>query len=188
MNNEIKFYLDKEGMGINSSVIAPEFRANPELLIPKRATDGSAGYDIINPYNSSIEIYEDTITILDTFLKIKLPKDYFVELRLRSSSAIKRGIIIPNSSHVIDADYFDTGCSIKLPLTVASAIYVHKAGERRVIMDDKKHVHNPRNKNSVIIRKGEKIAQLVIMKYFTTDDDYVTETRTGGIGSTGKNI
>lgn len=38
----------------------------------------------------------------------------------------------------------------------------------------------------IVIKKGEKIGQGIIHKYFTTEDDAATGERTGGFGSSGK--
>ena len=38
----------------------------------------------------------------------------------------------------------------------------------------------------IILEKGERVAQGIFMKYLLTDDDNSTDTRNGGIGSTGK--
>jgi len=39
---------------------------------------------------------------------------------------------------------------------------------------------------SYTIKKGERIAQGIFMKYLTTDDDDASGIRMGGIGSTGQ--
>ena len=38
----------------------------------------------------------------------------------------------------------------------------------------------------IILEKGERVAQGIFCKYLLTDDDNTTDTRNGGIGSTGK--
>ena len=40
--------------------------------------------------------------------------------------------------------------------------------------------------NGIKLKKGDRIAQGIFMKYFVTCDDNTTETRMGGLGSTNK--
>lgn len=48
-------------------------------------------------------------------------------------------------------------------------------------------ISNENNEDKTLkVNKGEAFAQGIFLKYFLTEDDNVTETRTGGIGSTNK--
>ena len=42
------------------------------------------------------------------------------------------------------------------------------------------------NDFDVELKKGDRIAQGIFMKFYTTCDDNVTTTRSGGLGSTNK--
>ena len=131
-------------------------------IIPKRATEGSAGYDL-----SSIEdvtINPQEIKLIPTGLKVLMPKNEALFVFPRSSLAIKRGLMMSNSVGVIDADYYgnhDNEGHIMVPLI------------------------NMRNE-PVKILKGERIAQGVFLQYQkTTDDETENVTRLGGFGSSG---
>ena len=81
----------------------------------------------------------------------------------RSSSA-RNGYMFSNTLGIIDSDYYNNptneGC-IRVSLKAM--------GTSHPIFD-----------------YGDKIAQGVILQYFTTEDDKATGKRTGGHGSTGK--
>ena len=131
-------------------------------IIPKRATEGSAGYDL-----SSIEditINPQEIKLIPTGLKVLMPKNEALFVFPRSSLAIKKGLMMSNSVGVIDADYYgnnDNEGHIMVPLI------------------------NIKNE-PVQILKGERIAQGVFIQYQkTTDDETDNITRLGGFGSSG---
>lgn len=135
---------------------------NSEVIIPKRATTKSAGYDL-----SSIEdvtIKPQQIKLVKTGLKAMMPDDEALFIFPRSSLAIKKGLVMSNSVGVVDADYYgnpDNDGLIMVPLMN--------------ILD-----------HDVTVLKGERIAQGVFMSYeVTTDDEPLTQIRMGGFGSSG---
>ncbi len=141
-------------------VIKKFHNLNP--MVPKRATDGSAGYDL-----SSIEdvtIMPQEIKLIPTGLKVLMPKNEALFVFPRSSLAIKKGLMMSNSVGVIDADYYgnpDNEGHIMVPLI------------------------NIRNEPVQII-KGERIAQGVFLQFQKTTDDTADDiVRLGGFGSSG---
>lgn len=131
-------------------------------IIPKRATEGSAGYDL-----SSIDdvvIQPGEIKLIPTGLRARMPKTEALFIFPRSSLAIKKGLMMSNSVGVIDADYYgnpDNEGHIMIPLVNIKA-------------------------TPVTILKGERVAQGVFLHYLETDDDLPTQTsRIGGFGSSG---
>lgn len=132
------------------------------VIIPKRATTKSAGYDL-----SSIEdvvIKPQHIKLVKTGLKAMMPDDEALFIFPRSSLAIKKGLVMSNSVGVVDADYYgnpDNDGLIMVPLMN--------------ILD-----------HDVTVLKGERIAQGVFLSYeVTTDDEPLTQIRMGGFGSSG---
>jgi dUTP pyrophosphatase len=69
-------------------------------IIPKRATDGSIGYDI-SIFRDFIIPAHETIRI-PTGFGIKLPRGYFAEIHARSSLSMKNTTI---GAGIIDEDY-----------------------------------------------------------------------------------
>ena len=131
--------------------------------IPKRATKGSAGYDFYNTDKEVIIKAHDTTKIL-TGIKAKMEKDMVLLIFIRSSLGIKNCISLNNSVGVVDSDF-----------------YGNKENEGNIMVAFK----NTTNRD-VVIKPYERVAQGVFVKYYITDDDNVTEERTGGVGSTGR--
>lgn len=133
----------------------------PDAVIPTRATIDSAGYDFYS--NKEVEILPFTVLLIPTGIKVKLPEGKYLQMCLRSSVAIKRTLIMPNSPAIIDRDYYDNPDNegeIFVPVLNLSAMPVK-------------------------IDKGQRIAQGIILDYNKIDGDTATATRTGGLGSTG---
>ena len=145
------------------------------IELPKRSTAYSAGYDICAAEDTTIEPYQSTriasegaylsypSVLIPTGLKIKLDENQFVQLVPRSSLYRKTGLIFSNSPGIIDADYYGN-------------------------LDNEGHffisVLNL-GKDAVTVKKGNRIAQAIIMSYGITEDDNATGERLGGFGSTG---
>ncbi len=92
---------------------------------------------------------------IDTGTFVELPRQLCGMVCSRSGLAL-RGLAVANAPGIIDADYGDT---IKVLL------------------------HN-RTQGDWVVEKGERIAQVVFVHYFTGDDVPV-KSRVGGLGSTG---
>lgn len=112
-----------------------------EELLPKRATSGSAGYDIVAPYNVSVP--PNGVATIYTGTRAYMLPNEVLKIYPRSSMAIKRRVTLVNGVAVIDSDFKD---EIILALYNSSTI-------------------------PVTIRKGEKIAQGIFQKYLTCGDE-----------------
>lgn len=130
-----------------------------DIILPKRATKHSAGYDFFAPY--SITILPGCAGVIYTGIRVMIPDDMFLAIYPRSSLGIKRQVTLANTVGIIDADYY------------------HADNEGHIVV---KLINN--GANTVIIKKGQAFAQGIFQKYYTTDDDSASGTRTGGIGST----
>lgn len=74
--------------------------------IPKRATHGSAGFDLNACVEKSVFINPDEIKMIPTGISIQLEDELYVGLIFaRSSMAVKNGVIPANAVGVIDSDY-----------------------------------------------------------------------------------
>lgn len=126
---------------------------------PTRATEYSAGYDLRAIETTRIEAGE--CKLIRTGISFEdLGKDEYIQLSLRSSVSLKRPLIMPNSPAIIDSDY---------------------AGHEIGII-----LWNRSWRTPCLVDEGERIAQAIILKYHTTEDENpVTTKRTGGRGSTG---
>ena len=132
--------------------------------LPKRATEGSAGYDLCADIKEPITIPRGEIFPVPTGVCIELPhKNLVAVVCARSGLAIKHGISLANGVGIIDSDYRG---EIKVGL-------INLGGA------------------DFEIAPGERIAQLLIMPVETpelvvTDEVSETERGSGGFGSTGK--
>lgn len=113
--------------------------------------------------DEAIILHPNERGLIPTGLQIALPQGYEAQVRPRSGLAFKHGVTVLNSPGTIDADY---------------------RGEIKVILIN--HSNEP-----FTIRRGERIAQLVIAKHETvswlqTETLDETERGSGGFGHTGK--
>lgn len=133
-----------------------------EIILPTRADRGSAGYDFRTPKLIVLEPNERKLVFTD--VKAYMLEDEELELHIRSSIGVKKGVILSNATGIIDSSYYsnkETGGNIGLPLWNTS---------------DK----------TVLIEAQERVAQGIFKKYLTIDDDKpLKENRTGGFGSSG---
>lgn len=133
-------------------------------IIPKRATEGSAGMDLYAAIDAPITLAGGETALIPTGIAVGLSSpEYGVFVFPRSGIAIKHGIGLLNSVGVIDSDY---------------------RGEIQV------GVINQKNE-PYTIQPDERIAQMVVMPVALPqieEVDELSETRRGdgGFGSTGK--
>lgn len=133
---------------------------NIDVILPKRMTAYAAGYDFFCPYDDILP--PKTPALIPTYVAAIMPPDEVLMIYIRSSLACKN-IILRNSVAIIDADYY------KCPATNGNIIL---------------HLFNDGNE-PFKLRKGDRIAQGIFQKYFTTYDDHACGDRVGGGGSTG---
>lgn len=129
---------------------------------PKRKTVYSAGYDIESAVN--VVINPGETKIIPTGLKAYMAPNEWLGIYVRSSIAIKYGLVIPNGVGVIDCDYHD-----------------NPDNEGHIMMALRNTSGSP-----CTIKVGDRIAQGIFHRYYKVDDDSADGDRTGGIGSTGK--
>lgn len=166
-----------------------KFADEPNLL-PTRATKNSAGYDFVVAQDTIVPSYQkifnlvDEISLLANFnemseltkkyncrptlvptgVKAYLPEGYYLQLSVRSSCPLKSWLILANGVGIIDSDYYNNP-------------------------DNEGHIFlqlinlSPTN---IILHKGDKIGQGIILPYFLAEGDAATAARAGGFGSTSK--
>lgn len=135
---------------------------NEDVMLPERASNESAGYDIASLYEVTIKPGE--IVMVKTGLKVSIPSGEALFIYPRSSLGIRKGLMLSNSVGVIDADYYN-----------------NENNEGHIMIP----LYNFSSKE-VKVEKGERVAQGIFMNYFKTTDDDVDTKRAGGFGSTGK--
>ena len=135
---------------------------NPDLPLPTRATQGSAGYDVRSS-EQDFWLEPGEIRAAGTGLALQLPPGLEGQLRPRSGLALRHGVTLPNAPGTIDPDY---------------------RGELRVILMNQ-------GSGRVRIERGERIAQLVFARFEAPRLVEVralsgSERGAGGFGSTGR--
>lgn len=142
---------------------------------PKRGTENSSGidvfvpkgfadyhYDILEGHRAEIELEAGEDVLIPLNLRVKIPSGFDIEVKNKSGIATKLKLI--KGAQVIDQDYRGN-----------VMIHLFNNGE-----------------NTVIIKEGMKIAQLVVRPVLINEwkrvdnIDINTERGEGGFGSTGK--
>jgi len=132
-----------------------------KIVLPRRATKKSAGYDIFMPITYTLEPGK-TVKV-PTGIRVKMRDDYVFMVYPRSGLGFKYRLQLNNTVGVIDADYYDS--------------------------DNEGHIFikitNDTNEGKTVTMDGfTAFAQGIFMQYAITDDDDVTTERNGGLGST----
>ena len=136
-------------------------RITEEIELPIRSTLNSAGYDFFAI--EDIIFNPETITRVFTGVKCELMPNQVLILANRSSNPSKKGLVLLNGIGVIDADY-----------------YGNPDNDGEIAFE----FYNMLDK-VVEIKKGEKLGQGLILKFDKVEDDYTTNIRRSGWGSTG---
>jgi dUTP pyrophosphatase len=144
------------------SVEVPIHRLDPGLPVPSYAHAGDAGADLYAAEDT--ELLPGERAVVRTGVAIALPEGYAAFVHPRSGLAAKFGVTLVNAPGTIDAGY---------------------RGEIRVTMI------NTDLKNAVRLKRGDRIAQLVVQRVETAAFHEVdrlpgSARGAGGFGSTGR--
>lgn len=128
----------------------------------KKATDGSAGFDLVSASKEKIILKPSQSKLIPCGFSLQMPKDFEAQIRPRSGLALKNMITVLNSPGTIDSDYRGEVC----------VIIVNHGSE------------------SFGIDRGMRIAQIVFAKlpsFELVESNNLDETTRGkgGFGSTG---
>lgn len=133
-----------------------------DLVLPIRKTGRAAGYDFTMPYD--VFIKADEQILVGTGMKVSLADDKVLKIYMRSSYGINKMLMEANTVGIVDADYYNNSNN-------EGHIYVSLWN---------------RSKKDILIRRGERFCQGIIVQYFVVDGDEYGNgpERKGGIGST----
>jgi dUTP pyrophosphatase len=134
------------------------------LALPTYHSEHAAGLDVVAgvPADAPVELAPGARALIPTGFALELPPGYEAQLRPRSGLALKSGVTILNSPGTIDADY---------------------RGEVKVLLVNL-------GAEPFVVRRGERIAQLVVARVEHVRIEPVSELGgtsrgEGGFGSTG---
>ena len=133
-----------------------------DLPIPHYQTSGSAGFDLYADVNEEIQLHPGDIRLVSTGIRMAIPHGYEGQVRPRSGLALKHGIGILNAPGTVDSDYRG----------IVGIILINAGSD------------------SFLIKRGDRIAQMIINKIETVTLNVVHELSesdraSGGFGSTG---
>ncbi len=137
-------------------------RLDKSLPLPSYQTKGAVGFDLYARETVKIKPFTPTFVPLNTIVKI--PKGYMLLIASRSSLPLKKGLMLANSVGIIDQDY---------------------CGEK----DEIKALILNFTKKTVIVKKGERIAQGLLVKIIRPqieESENMERKSRGGFGSTGE--
>ena len=132
-----------------------------QIKLPRRATVKSAGYDFYAPTTLTIAPGE-TVTVA-TGVRALMPDSWCLMIFPRSGLGFKYTLLLNNTVGIIDADYSDSDNE--------GHIFIRMTNESDKLLE---------------IPQGSAFAQGIFVQYLLTEDDNVTTTRNGGMGSTDK--
>lgn len=131
------------------------------MSLPSYGTSEAAGFDLAAA--DDLVVAPRQIALVRTGLVIEVPTGYFLAIVARSSTPLKRGLIVANGVGVIDPDY---------------------SGPNDEVMIQVMNV----TESEVRIRRGDRLAQGIVLPAPRIAWEEVSEIRDvtrGGFGSTG---
>jgi dUTP pyrophosphatase len=139
----------------------PVVRLDADLPLPAYAHPGDAGADLLTTVDVTLAPGERVV--VPTGIALALPEGFVALVHPRSGLAARHGVSIVNTPGTVDAGY---------------------RGEIKVLLVN----HDPQE--SVTLRRGDRVAQLVVQRFetarFVAVEELPASARgTGGYGSTG---
>jgi len=136
-------------------------RLDPTIALPVPATGGAAGFDLAAAQEVVIPPHQ--VRLVGTGLVIAVPDGHFLGIFARSSTPLKRGLMVANGVGVVDADYCGPADEIKVQVLNFTD-------------------------ETVTVGRGERIAQGIVLPAPAVQWEEVAEMvkpSRGGFGSTG---
>jgi dUTP pyrophosphatase len=136
-------------------------RLHPSVPLPEYQTGGAAAFDLAAA--ADVRVAPGEMALVPTGLVIEVPAGLFLAIFARSSTPLKRGLMVANGVGVVDSDFCGPNDEVK--------VAVFNAG-----------------RETVNVRAGDRLAQGIFLPAPRVIWEEVTalkaETR-GGFGSTG---
>ena len=136
-------------------------RLAPHVDLPGRATAGSAGLDLAS--SEDVTIDPGQIVLVPTGLVIEVPPGHFLGIFARSSTPLKRGLVIPNGVGIVDSDYCGPRDEVRVQVLNIT-------------------------QSPVQVRRGDRLAQAILIPFVGVEWEETSQPAApdrGGFGSTG---
>ena len=131
------------------------------MPLPSCQTAGAAGFDLAA--SADVTIAPGALALVPTGLVIEVPEGHFLGIFARSSTPLRRGLIVANGVGVVDPDYCGPADEIRIQvLNVTTA--------------------------PVDVKRGDRLAQGIILTFVRAEwveEDAPDRPTRGGFGSTG---
>jgi dUTP pyrophosphatase len=136
-------------------------RLSPSVSLPRYESAAAAAFDLAASEDTTIGPGE--VALVPTGLVIEVPPGMFLAVFARSSTPVKRGLMVANGVGVVDPDYCGPADEVKIPVLNFT-------------------------RARVVVRGGDRIAQGIVLPaprvVWDESAGGQTESR-GGFGSTG---
>jgi dUTP pyrophosphatase len=136
-------------------------RIRPHAALPAYQTSGAAAFDLAAAEQTTIQPGE--VALIPTGLVIEVPAGMFLAIFARSSTPLKRGLMVANGVGVVDPDYSGPEDEVKIAVLNVKA-------------------------SAVTVDRGERIAQGIFMhapRVEWIEIDEMQSPSRGGFGATG---
>jgi len=136
-------------------------RLSPSVQLPRYESDGAAAFDLAAAADMIVEAGK--VALIPTGLIIEVPPGMFLGIFARSSTPLKRGLMVANGVGIVDEDYCGPGDEVKIAVVNFTSAPVR-------------------------VSAGDRIAQgmlLPVNRVTWEEVDMVRSGSRGGFGSTG---
>ena len=134
-----------------------------KIILPYRATSGSAGYDFFSPI--PFELSSNKTILMPTGVRIKIEEGWFLGVFPKSGLGFKYRLQLDNTVGIIDSDYY------------------YSDNEGHIFV---KITNDSKTNKTLSIKASQSICQGILLPYGITYDDNSIAIRNGGLGSTTK--
>ena len=136
-------------------------RLDPTLPLPAYGTSEAAGFDLTASHD--IAVQPGQIALVRTGLVIEVPAGHFLGIFARSSTPLKRGLLVANGVGVIDPDYSGPTDEVMVQVLNFTQTEVH-------------------------VQRGDRLAQGIVLpapRVSWEEVDAIRPVTRGGFGATG---
>jgi dUTP pyrophosphatase len=136
-------------------------RLDPTVALPTYGTDEAAGFDLAAAQD--MRIAPGQVALVRTGLVIEVPTGHFLGIFARSSTPLKRGLMVANGVGVIDPDYSGPEDEVMVQLLNFTS-------------------------QDVLVTRGDRLAQAIVLpapRITWQEVSEIREVTRGGFGKTG---
>jgi dUTP pyrophosphatase len=137
-------------------------RLDPTVALPSYGTDEAAGFDLAA--SQDVTIAPGRIALVRTGLVIEVPTGHFLGIFARSSTPLKRGLLVANGVGVVDPDYSGPDDEVRVQVLNITDADVH-------------------------VKRGDRLAQGIVLqapRVTWNEVEAIRDVTRGGFGATGR--